>query len=141
MIKKFLWSLLLIFIAVIVIYGFYNNISFRINSSKIYNENTDINISSGPNFWGERTWEYEFNLNQSGKVKYAISKGILSKNSKFEIINDKNQIVKSVELNKNENNFINLDKGQYKIKIYYYKGIFNNISFSFGDKNVEVISE
>jgi hypothetical protein len=137
--KKLLWIVLLIFIGSIVIYGFYNNISFRINSRKIYNEKAELNITSGPNFWGEVKHDYEFNLDSEEEAEMSISSGILSKETSVKLIKDDEEIVY-------EEGFINeykekvvldLTEGKYNLEVIYYKGVFNHLVFSFDIKNIE----
>jgi hypothetical protein len=137
--KKLLWIVLLIFIGFIVIYGFYNNIVFRINSRKIYNKKAELNIASGPNFWGTDEHDYEFNLDSKEKAEISISSGILSKDTEVKLIkNDEEIIYDEGFINEyREKISLELKEGNYKLKVIYYKGIFNHLVFSFDMENVE----
>lgn len=137
--KKLLWIVLLIFIGSIVIYGFYNNISFRINSRKIYNEKAELNITSGPNFWGEVKHGYDFSLNSKEEVEISLSSGILSKDTEVKLIKNGEKILYDEGfINEyREKILLELTEGDYKLEVTYHKGIFNHLVFSFDIKNVE----
>lgn len=137
--KKLLWIVLLIFIGSIVIYGFYNNISFRINSRKIYNEKAELNITAGPNFWGEVKNSYEFSLDSKEEVEMSVSSGILSKETEVKLTkNDEEILYYEGFINEyREKILLELTEGDYKLEVTYHKGIFNHLVFSFDIKNVE----
>src|SRR6056297_2593887 len=136
--KKLLWIVLLIIIGFIVISSFYNITMFRMNSRDIYNENQKINITKAPLFWGEKVWEEKFSLKKSSEIGYSISTGFLSKNSKMEILDQNNNIVylKVFDNNINKELSFFLEKGQYTLKLYYYKGIVNHIVFALNNKEI-----
>lgn len=137
--KKLLWIVLLIFIGSIVIYGFYNNISFRINSRKIYNEKAELNITAGPNFWGEVKHVYDFSLKSKEEAEISISSGILSKDTVVKLIkNDEEILYNEGFINEyREKISLELTEGNYNLEVTYHKGVFNHLVFSFDIKNVE----
>ncbi|MDK2946462.1 MAG: hypothetical protein PWQ85_1242 [Geotoga sp.] len=137
--KKLLWIILLIFIGFIVIYGFYNNISFRLNSRKIYGEKAELNIALGPNFWGEVKKEYEFSLDGEAVVEISVSSGILSKETEVKLMKDNEEMLyndRFINEYKGKISF-ELTEGDYNLEVIYYKGIFNHLVFSFDIKGLE----